>query len=52
MSFDISPSTWYWIVGDVFMRKYFTSYYRGEAVDSQAYVGIATAATLTSSRGQ
>jgi len=47
MSFDISPSTWYWIVGDVFMRKFFTTYYRGETTTSTAYVGIATAAAAS-----
>jgi len=47
MSFDISRTTWYWIVGDVFMRKFFTSYYRGDTVTSDAYVGIATAAAAS-----
>jgi hypothetical protein len=50
MSFDISPSTWYWIVGDVFMRKYFMSFYRGESTTSDAYIGIATAASAPSRR--
>jgi len=50
MSFDISPTTWYWIVGDVFMRKYFTTYYRGDTTTSQAYVGIATAASVDSTK--
>lgn len=43
MSFDISPSTSYWIIGDIFMRKYFTTYYRGESTTDTAYVGIALA---------
>jgi len=50
MSFDISESASYWIVGDVFMRKYFTTYYRGSTVDSNAHVGIATAAAASSRR--
>jgi hypothetical protein len=47
MSFDISRTTWYWIVGDVFMRKFFTTYYRGETTSSDAYIGIATAAAAS-----
>lgn len=43
MSFDISPSTSYWIIGDIFMRKYFTTYYRGASTTDTAYVGIALA---------
>jgi len=48
MSFDISPSASYWIIGDVFMRKYFTTYYRGETTTSTAYVGIAKGASVSS----
>jgi hypothetical protein len=44
MTFDFSSTKSYWIVGDIFMRKYFTVYNRGTSTTAQAYVGLATGA--------